>query len=235
MQDHGTQVRAADGLIAHFEAMILDGRLPPGTPMPPEREIVQEHGVSRTVVREAILALANRGLIRAQPRHRPVVVKPSYDSALGVLNDVAAQFLDKKEDVRNLFDLRVTLEAALVREASQNATAEDIRKLEEALAANEAEIVDSSRFFETDIGFHGVLYEIQGNPILPHIHHAITGWLSVHWLDMPLLPERNKINYEAHARIFQGILRRDADEAEAALRTHFEFALARLEEIFQDK
>jgi len=234
MQDQTSKTRAADALIEHYEAMILEGRLVPGTPMPPEREIVQEHGVSRTVVREAILGLANRGLLKAQPRHRPVVVKPSYDSALDLINTMAAQFFDKKEDVRNLFGLRVTLEAALVREVSLNAKADDIRKLEEALAANKAEIADSSRFYETDIAFHGVLYEIQGNPLLPQIHKAVTGWLSVHWLDSPLLPERNKINYEAHAQIFECILRRDPDQAEAALRSHFEFAMARLEEVFGD-
>ncbi|MDJ0968568.1 MAG: GntR family transcriptional regulator, partial [Kiloniellales bacterium] len=53
--------RAADGLIQIFEKQILDGTLRDGQPLPPEREIVQTYGVSRTVVREAVLALSNKG------------------------------------------------------------------------------------------------------------------------------------------------------------------------------
>jgi len=224
VQDPKPKARAADRLFAHFEAAIREGRLAPGVTLPPEREIVEEHGVSRTVVREALRALANRGLIRAQPGFRPVVVEPGYDTAVDVVGSVVARLLGQGDGIRNLFDVRIMMEASLVRSAALEAGAADIRKLEAALAANGAAIGNSILFHETDVAFHGVLYEIPGNPLLPAIHKAYTDWLSVHWRQMPRRPKRNRSNHGHHERIFQAILRRDADRAEAALREHLEFA-----------
>ena len=79
-------------------------------------------------------------------------------------------------------------------------------------------------FYLTDRAFHAVLYDIPRNPVLPAIHKAYVTWLAPQWSRMPRLPERNKANFEAHARIFEGILMRDPDAAEQALRAHLEQA-----------
>jgi len=79
--DDKREKRAADDLFMEFEKMINTGKLANGDALPPEREIVETYGVSRTVVREAILALSNKGLVDAKPRFRPVVRKPDFDIA----------------------------------------------------------------------------------------------------------------------------------------------------------
>ncbi len=226
--------RAADALFAIYEKQILDGKLKDGQPLPPEREIVETHGVSRTVVREAVLALANRGLVEARPRYRPVVRTPDYDAALQAVGSVAARLLTIPGGVRNLFDIRIMMEAALVRDAATKADREHLSALKQALDANEAAIDVSKVFFETDIAFHNVLYQIPGNPILPSIHKAYTDWLSVHWTQMPRNPDRNRINFRAHRAIFQAILMRDADAAEAALRSHLDAAWSQVSETFKE-
>lgn len=224
--------RAADGLIQVFEKQILDGTLRVGEPLPPEREIVQTYGVSRTVVREAVLALSNKGLVDARPRFRPVVRKPGYDAALQAVGSAATRLLSAPGGVKNLFDLRIMMEAALVRQAALEADKDQIAKLKDALRANEAAIADSETFYETDIGFHGVLYEIPDNPLLPSIQRAYTDWLSSHWRKMPRQPDRNRENYVAHARIFDAILLRDPDAAEQALRAHLASAWQQVRQTF---
>lgn len=224
--------RASDQLIELFERQILDGELQAGQPLPPEREIVQGHGVSRTVVREALRALANKGLITARPGHRPVVAQPGYDAAIGVLESIVNQLLGQPGGIRNLFDVRTRMEASLVRDAARIARSDDIERLEAALAANLEAVPDSAKFYETDVAFHGILYDIPGNPVLPAIHRAYTEWLSKQWLQMPRLPSRNQANYEAHKAIFDAILRRDADKAEAALRVHLDAAWRQVSSTF---
>ncbi|MDJ0946445.1 MAG: FadR/GntR family transcriptional regulator [Kiloniellales bacterium] len=224
--------RAADGLIQVFEKQILDGTLRDGEPLPPEREIVQTYGVSRTVVREAVLALSNKGLVDARPRFRPVVRKPGYDAAIQAVGSVATRLLTEPGGVKSLFDLRIMMEAALVRQAAVAANKDQIAKLKAALAANEAAIAESETFYQTDVAFHGVLYEIPGNPLLPSIHRAYTSWLSSHWKKMPRLPDRNRANFEAHARIFDAILLRDPDAAEEALRAHLAAAWQQVRRTF---
>ncbi len=226
--------RAADALVAAIEAQIQSGGLNAGDPLPPEREIVRDHGVSRTVVREAVRILASKGLISARPGFRPVVAHLGYDSAIGAVGSVVTQLLGQSGGIRNLFDLRIRMEASLVREAAQVATGEQIQQLEAALERNKAAIQNSTDFYETDIAYHSVLYDIPGNPVLPAIHRAYTDWLSLHWIKMPRSPERNQTNYEAHRAIFDAILRRDPDTAEAALRSHLKFAWDQVSSTFGD-
>ena len=218
------RTRAADNVVSMYERQIIDGTLAVGKPLPPEREIMQAFGVSRTVVREAVQTLSAKGLVEARPRFRPVVRTPGYDAAIEAVGSVVNRLLTVPGGVRNLFELRIMMEAALVRDAALHADKNHVARMKQALADNEAAISDSQRFFETDIAFHRVLYEVPDNPVLPPIHQAYTDWLSSHWTRMPPDPERNHVNYRAHSRIFETILFRDPDAAELALRDHLDDA-----------
>ena len=226
--------RAADQLFRTFAEMIDNGLLQAGEPLPPEREIVETYGVSRTVVREAVLALANKGLVEARPRYRPVVRQPGYDSAIEAVDTVVTRLLKQKDGVRNLFDTRIMVEASLARQAATDATKDDLARLQEALERNGEAIEDSSQFYLTDRAFHAVLYEIPRNPVLPAIHKAYMAWLAPHWLKMPRLPDRNRLNFRSHSEIYQAILMRDPDAAEHALRAHLANAWEQVRETFGD-
>ena len=225
--------RAADTLVTAIETQIRQGQLRAGDPLPPEREIVRDHGVSRTVVREALRILASKALITARPGFRPVVARLGYDAAIDAVGSVAAQLLEQPGGVRNLFDMRIRIEASLARDAAKMATSNQIAELEAALEANRAAISDTKLFYDTDVAFHSVLHNVPGNPMLPALHRAYTDWLSQHWIKMPRMPERNEINFQSHKAIFEAILRRDPDKAEAALRDHLDFAWNQVREIIE--
>ena len=226
--------RAADELFEKFEKMILSGELGNGEALPPEREIVETFGVSRTVVREAILALSNKGLVEAKPRFRPVVRKPDFDTAIDTVGNVVSMLLDEVEGIKNLFDTRIMVEVYLARQAAVDAKRDDMRFLKEALEENEAAINNMDGFFQTDVKFHRVLYEISGNPLLPSIHRAYITWLKPNWLKMPMSPARNKLNFESHSAIYNAILMRDPDKAEAATRKHLADAWNQINRILSE-
>ena len=228
------RTRAADNLVSIYERQIIDGTLAVGEPLPPEREIMQFFGVSRTVVREAVQALSAKGLVEARPRFRPVVRTPGYDAAIEAVGSVVNRLLTVPGGVRNLFELRIMMEAALVRDAALHADKIHVARMKQALADNEAAISDSQRFFDTDIAFHRVLYEVPDNPVLPPIHQAYTDWLSSHWTRMPRDPEHDHVNYRAHSRIFESILFRDPDAAELALRDHLDYAWNQVRQTFAE-
>jgi DNA-binding FadR family transcriptional regulator len=214
------RARAADSVVALIETRISSGELPDGAFLPAERELMTEYGISRTVVREAIARLASRGLIEARHRFRPVVRRPGYDAALSAVGGVVSHLLSNNSGVKNLYDTRVFLEAALVRHAALHARKDDIVAMRTALAANDAAISDSQRFYATDVAFHAVLYDIPRNPVFPSVHKAFTSWLGPHWERMLRSPERNRINYLSHREIFEAIVERDPDGAERALQNH---------------
>lgn len=216
--------RAADALVLALEARIASGDLADGVPLPPERELMETFGVSRTVVREAVAALASRGLVESRPRFRPVVRRPGFGAAIAAVSGVVGHLLANAGGVRNLYEARIFLEAALVRHAALSARKEDIEALHAALAANEAAISDSTAFYQTDVAFHAVLYEIPRNPVFPAVHQAFTGWLAPRWVKMPRSPERNRVNFLRHSDIYHAIRDRDPDAAEAALTAHLNAA-----------
>lgn len=232
LQEYQDKGRAADLVVQGLSQQIQSGELSDGQPLPSERSLMEEFGISRTVVREAVVALSNKGLIETRPRHRPVVRKPGVEAAFDAVESIVSHLLHEPGGVKNLFDSRILIEVVLVREAAQKATKDHLIALKEALTANEAAINDSEAFYETDIAFHQVLYNIPGNPVLTAINKAYTNWLRPQWSQMPRLPDRNRENHEAHLQIYEAILMRDPDTAERALRTHLQNAWQQVRETF---
>lgn len=212
--------RAADAIVADIERQIASGTLKGSAPLPSERELMEEFGASRTVIREAITALANRGLIETRPRFRPIVRQVGYQTVIDTTGPVIRQLLHDPVGVKNLYDTRIFIERGLVRDAAEKASRSDIQALKSALRANRDALGNSDAFYRTDIAFHSVLYEIQSNPIFPAVHEGFVSWLSPQWQQMKRVPEHDQRNYDAHEAIYQAILERDPDAAEAALIAH---------------
>ncbi|MCP4317813.1 MAG: FCD domain-containing protein [Hyphomicrobiales bacterium] len=216
--------RAADMIVADIEKQIASGVLKGASPLPSERELMEEFGASRTVVREAITALSNRGLIECKPRYRPIVRQVGYETVIDTTSPVIRQLLHEPQGVKNLYDMRVFIERGLVRDAALYASKSDIQELKAALRANEDAISNSDEFYKSDTAFHRVLYCIPGNPVFPATHEGFVSWLAPQWDRMERSPERNQRNYQAHVAIYQAILERDPDAAEAALVSHLKAA-----------
>lgn len=216
--------RASDDLVAEIEGRIASGQFENNKPLPAERDLMEEFGTSRTVVREAISTLANRGLVESRPRFRPVVKKPDYGTVLTATGQIIGHLLDEPGGVANLYKSREFVERGLVRHAALYATKNDITNLKAALSANYAAINDTPTFFQSDMQFHGVLYQIIDNPIFPPIHKGYTAWLAPNWGRMKRSSDHNKINYEAHKKIYDAILERDPVRAEDALGEHLSLA-----------
>jgi DNA-binding FadR family transcriptional regulator len=229
-----TTGRAADHVVSTLEQRILEGIWADGQALPSERDLMLEFGISRTVVREAVRLLSARGLVEAKPRFRPVVRKAGFEAVVEAAGSVVTNLLQQPGGVRNMFDTRILIEAGLVREAAKSANAADIVALKNALAANAAAINDSDLFYRTDTAFHAVFYAIPRNPVLPAIHSAYSTWLAPQWSQMPRLLDRNKANLAAHTAIFDAVLMRDPDAAEAALRSHLIAAWNQVRQTFGD-
>ncbi|HZH52104.1 MAG TPA: FCD domain-containing protein [Microvirga sp.] len=212
--------RRSDAIAEELARMIRSGSLQEGERLPAERDLMQRYGVSRAAVREAIAALANRGLLMTRLGHRPIVCKPDYEIAIERVRDLVGHLVSDRRGVWNLFDSRIFLEASLARWAAGHARRDDIDELRAALEANREAIGNSLRFDESDAAFHAILYRIPGNPIYPAVHKAYVEWLVQHWRSMKRGADIDQMNYAGHRAIFDAIANRDPDGAEEALRRH---------------
>lgn len=216
--------RAADTVARLVEQKISSGAFADGSFLPTERELMEVFGVSRTVVREAIARLASQGFLESKARFRPVIRRPGFEAVLAAAGSVIGRLLTDAGGIKNLFDSRVFFEMALVRHAALHARRGDIDRLTGAIEANELAINRREEFYDTDVAFHRVLYEIPRNPIFPAIHASYVSWLSPHWRRMPFIPGRNRTNFLRHQEIYKAIVDRDPDAAEFALRAHLNSA-----------
>jgi DNA-binding FadR family transcriptional regulator len=209
--------------VAHrLEEMIQDGSYPPGTLLPPERELMRLFAVGRPAVREALFALHRMGLVRVSTGERASVTTPTPDTLIAHLAGAARAFLLQSGGAEHFQEARALFECGVARLAAARATAEDVARLRRALAANEAACGDARRFEQADVAFHFVLAGITGNPIFTAVHEALVDWLTSQRTIALRRPQAEAVALAGHRRILEAVAARDAGSAGAAMAQHLQ-------------
>ena len=116
----------AHDLVEKLTQSILLGQLSPGDKLPSENSIVQEHGVSRTVVREAISKLQASGLVETRHGIGTFVIERVAEQGLRLNVDTAL-------GVRSILELRLGLETQAAALAAQRRTETQVLQMRQAL------------------------------------------------------------------------------------------------------
>ena len=226
MSDLGIQPikrrRLYQELVEQLTDLIVSGRLPPGTQLPSERELVEQFGVGRSAVREALFALQKMGMVTLNSGERACVVAPTSGALVNELAGAVAYYLSQPSGVRDFQGARAFLEAGLARHAALSATPGDLEVLHRALKNNEDALGDTERFIDTDVAFHYVLAEIAHNPIFTTLLTALAEWLRGQRASSVSASGSPEAAVAAHKRIFQAISAKDPDAAEREMRAHLQ-------------
>jgi DNA-binding FadR family transcriptional regulator len=200
---------------------IHDGRLSPGDKMPTEAAVMQEFGVSRTVVREAISKLQAAGLVDTRHGVGSFVVGAVSGGAFRLTPHKVATL----RDVVAVLELRIGIETEAAGLAAQRRGPRDVAALRAALDGFERSVRAGRDAIDADFEFHLGIARATRNPHFAHIIGTLGQTL------IPRAragagvskPERRaylaKVNAE-HESILGAIAAGDADGARAAMRTH---------------
>ena len=206
----------------HLEHEILTGALQPGDRLPPERDLQSRFGVGRPAIREALITLQRSGLIEIGNGAPARVAVPTMDRVVASTVPAVRQLLASREGQRHLQGVRLFFEIGLVRHAAAQANDDEAAVMAAALEANRLAVGDIEAFIRTDVAFHYCLARMMRNPAFLALHDAMSTWL----LEQRRVALRevgeDQRSYEAHARIYEYVRRRDPDAAEAAMREHLE-------------
>ena len=229
LQDHLglatiTRRRVSDDVRARLEAAIRDGRLHPGDALPSERDLMAAMGVGRPAVREALTALARMGLVKISSGGRTRVSTPSPKHILDELGSQARHMMREPGGARYFEQARTVIEVGLVRWSAQHATPQQVLLLRAALDRNEAAIGDQPRFVDTDVGFHRVLADMTGNPVLLALHDASVEWLILQRPPLADPAPNNRMSHAGHTAIFEAVAARSPDRAASAMQQHLDEA-----------
>ncbi len=182
---------------------IVSLRRKPGDPVI-EKEVADSYGVSRTPVREAMLKLADEGLVEVFPQSGTFVAR----IPLSALPEAIA--------------IRRALEEATVRYAAEQATGSQVARLRANLELQREmqEAGNFDGFHDADEEFHALLAEISGYPGFWAVTQQVKRQVDRYrHLTLPVVGRMNKALAE-HGAIVEAVAARDPDRAVAQLRHH---------------
>ena len=218
----------AQGVIEQFTGDIQAGILKPGDKLPTESAIMELHGVSRTVVREAISHLQASGQV--ETRHGiGTFVLEAAPATVGLLSDTIVTL----RDVLAILELRICLETEAASLAATRRTDEQSAQLGRIVEAMRLSAEQGGSVGD-DVQFHLLIAQATGNKyfveILTQLGSAIIPRARVNAAklgkDDPGAFIR-RVHHE-HEEIWRAIERQDAEGARAAMRTHLSNSRERL-------
>jgi GntR family transcriptional repressor for pyruvate dehydrogenase complex len=210
--------RLYEQIVQQVEESIHKGTLKVGEQLPPERDLAQQFGVSRTAVREAVKALREKGLVEAYPGRGTFITESSPYSMRQSLDRMLK--VGQPEGSAYLAEVREILEPEIAALAATRFDAEDLASMREQVALMDTARKDPDVFIEADLDFHLALAEAAANPLILSLIDSIVGLLREQRMGIFQVdggPERGQYH---HRRILEAIEHRDPLGARDAMKAH---------------
>ncbi len=201
---------------------IVSGRYPSGSLLPPEPVLCQSFDVSRSVVREALKALEQKGLVRARQGHGTTVTAPYEWNLLDpVVLDATIRADETMQVLDQLVDVRVALESDMARTAAGSMTDADLTGLGALLDELRTQLHDPHAYQETDTRYHDFIMRCSGNRLGRSIIHAIHPHARASSRYNPPTNEEDlRQAHVGHVAIYEHLMQHDREGAAAAMQEH---------------
>jgi DNA-binding FadR family transcriptional regulator len=220
--------RLASVVVEELTHRIVGGALAQGDVLPTEPVLCEEFGFSRTVIREALKLLEERGLVSVE-QGRGTTVRPrtSWDLLDPVVLRIALAYDYDLSLLDNLITVRQVLEREMVRVAAARLSKDDLAALADNVEQMEKSYDDYDRFRSFDNAFHAIALRASGNEVgltivrVIHRHGGVTAPLAA-------APSRAELRRTAaeHRGVLAALVARDGDLAASLISQHIESAWA---------
>lgn len=182
---------------------------------------MEQYGVGRPAIREALQALERSGIVEIVHGERARVVVPTAERLIAQVAGGAMHLLRTQPDMLDhLKEARVFLETGLARIAALRASDDDVANLRLRVAQQRASMVDLEEFIERDMAFHREIALISGNPIFPAIVESLFKWAGEYYRPLVRAPGVEELTLSEHQRIVDAIALRDGEKAADAMQQH---------------
>ncbi|GAA4333498.1 FadR/GntR family transcriptional regulator [Pigmentiphaga soli] len=219
-------VNLAEQLSTLLADEIKSGRRAPGSQLPTEETLAAESRVSRTVVREAVARLRADGLVVSR-QGLGVFVAPTFGAVPFRIAEVGN---DAAIGVKDVYELRLGVEAQAASFAAQRASATQLRAIRDALRAVNAAARNGLDGVEEDIAFHRAIGRAANNPLFDRF----LSFLELHIREQLANSRRRSTRAgrifeleDEHDAIYQAIAARDPEAARNASLAHLNRAIGR--------
>jgi DNA-binding FadR family transcriptional regulator len=218
-----------------LDAQICEGQLSPGAKLPSEAQIMKAHGVSRSVVREALSHLQANGKVITRQGIGTFVCEPKIRLS-GMIDPSSIETL---QDVISMIEVRISLESEAAALAAQRRSDAHLAQLRALLDQMQARAQAAAPSEDLDMEMHLLIAQATGNRYFTEIMSCLSRELIPRMrlnktfnksvLSQPYLERRDA----EHEDIYSAIARQDAIGAAAAMRLHLSNSRERLIKVMQ--
>jgi GntR family transcriptional repressor for pyruvate dehydrogenase complex len=223
----GRRTRLSDQLYGQIFDQIASGKLNVGDQLPSENDMSERFGVSRPVVREALMRLRADGLVTAQQGLGSFVsAQPASRVKSFAMAENVASYMRCQE-------VRITLEGDAARLAALRRNDEQMAEIDAAHQRFAASVIEGKMNAEEDLAFHRCIADATSNDffreVLESTHEALSGFmrLSINLTRTGSTRRAQKVMDE-HTAIVEAIRARDGDRARVAMQFHLDQAKQRV-------
>lgn len=214
-----------DKVESNLIELFIEKNFKVGDSIPKELELAQSLGVSRTVIREAMLRLRLMGLVESKKHRGAVITSPDLVSVLE--KSMIPKILDDNT-LKEIFEMRLSLEIGMADFIMERKTPEDIAILK-TLVEDEPTAAQQMIFqIDHEIAFHGKLYEITGNETMKKFQRMLLPVFDyVHKSGLLGKPVTSH-EFISHKQIVEIIEHGDAEKLRNGMRNHLANHFGRL-------
>lgn len=211
--------RAFEEVCQRIRAKVASGELKQGDKLPPERQLAEQLGVSRVVVREALRSLENAGVIALQrgPKGGAFIRGGSDEKLTQLMQDMIDLGTIPFSD---LTEARIFILDSVARLACERATEEDLDAIEDNVRMNEEVFGSGDRDarIEQAAEFYKRLAAATKNKVMMIVVKSLTDILRDTLASIELYPSKELI--ESRGRLMQQLRKRNGDRAADEMRAH---------------
>ncbi len=210
------RTRLYEQVAEQITTWISDNGLQAGDRLPPERELAGRLGVSRATLSQALVALEVIGVVAV--RHGDGTVIAASAGQARIVDAIRAH----ADRLPEIIETRDALETKIAALAAHRRTTEDLARIDDALAAMEADVEAGGRGVEGDERFHGAVTTASHSLLLARLMDEIGDLIRETRIESLSQPDRPRSSLAGHRSIADAIRAGDADAAAAAMHAHVE-------------
>jgi DNA-binding FadR family transcriptional regulator len=203
--------------------MIRADEYRPGDRLPTERDLVLQLGVSRPVIREAMIALEIAGLVEVRSGSGVYVCGRPSPAALAGTDAVSSEI-----GPFDLFAARLAVEGEVAAVAAENATPDDLIEMAAAIEQMRLAAQTGRSTKSANQRFHLALTAAAKNPVLLKVMHVIWAEMPKRgpiWVKLDARRQMRPTRVTEHELILRAVAERNPDNARAATRAHLQAAI----------
>lgn len=227
-------VRKSDEVYEQLAKLIRDGRFPPGSRLPAERELAAQINASRQTIREALYRAELVGLIEVRHGAGSFVVssspRESIDASL-------AELIEQQADrIAEVFEIRRLVEGWCVAQAARRAGAADLAVLRQKLGRmKELDLADEA-WEQNDVEFHVAIARATGNPVAVRMIEILRESFSALYRLKQVIPKREdkQLIWKHHWDVYEALRKRSPEAARKAIVAHMDYVERQLEASMRD-